>query len=365
MKRLLKNKFLRYTVIVLVLLFAAEGFILTVSYFAIKMHIFNDPGAVDFNDRYFQDIAKADELTKNDTTHNNIPRITKFYQNLNILNYYYPHNAMQLNKAYLMHENIWVAEKMFSAVRLELIDSTEFNADLKSGIVANPNRARSDKNVFEWMNIIEWEEFKIAVRRDSTIIDSVSRVVRIEPRLIVAMLLGEQMRLFNSNRETVKTVINPLKILTVETKFSLGVTGVKAETAQKTESFLKDVNSEFYLGKSFEHLLDFNTADIATERYNRLTNPRNHYYSYLYAALIVKQIREQWLRAGFDISHHPEILATLYNLGYIVSKPKADPSVGGSRIVINGKHYTFGSLAYEFYYSGEMMNLFPYKLNYW
>lgn len=365
MKQIFKNKYLRYTIIVVVLLFATEGFILTASYFAIKMHLFNDPGAVDFNDRYFQDIAKADELSKNDTSNNNISRIAKFYQNLNILNYYYPYNAMQLNKAYLMHEDIWIAEKMFSAVRLELIDSTEFNNDLKSGTVANPNRIKSDKNVFEWMNIIEWEEFKIAVKRDSAVIDSVSRVVKIEPRLIVAMLLGEQMRLFNSKRETVKTVINPLKILSVETKFSLGVTGIKEETAKKTERFLKDSSSEFYLGKNYEHLLDFSTADTATERYNRLINSRNHYYSYLYAALIVKQIREQWLNAGFDISYRPEILATLYNLGYIVSKPKANPSVGGSKIMINGKHYTFGSLAYEFYYSGELMNLFPYKINYW
>ena len=365
MKRLFQNKYVKYSVITLILLFAAEGFILTASYFAIKLHIFNDPGAVDYNDRYFQDMAKTEELAKNDTTNNVIPRIFKFYQNLNVLTYYYPFNAIQLNKSFLQHEDIRLAEKMFSAVRLEMLDSTDFNNDLNNGKVSNPNRARSDKNVFEWMNIVEWEDFKIAVAKDSAIIDSVSRVTRVEPRLIVCMLLGEQMRLFNSSRETYKTVINPLKILSVEAKFSLGVTGIKEATAQKTEAYLKDKTTPFYLGPEFENLLDFSTEDPTTERFNRLVNYRNHYYSYMYAALIVRQIRQQWLKAGFDISDRPEILATLFNLGYSVSIPKANPSCGGSRIMVHDKMYTFGSLAYEFYYSGELTNLFPYKVNYW
>lgn len=49
-KKMYANKFIRYSFIVLVLLFAAEGFILTASFFAIKLHLFNDPGAVDYND---------------------------------------------------------------------------------------------------------------------------------------------------------------------------------------------------------------------------------------------------------------------------------------------------------------------------
>jgi hypothetical protein len=93
-------------------------------------------------------------------------------------------------------------------------------------------------------------------------------------------------------------------------------------------------------------------------------NYRNHYYSYLYAAAIVKQIRQQWKRSGYDISDRPEILATLYNVGYYASIPKPDPSVGGSTIVINEKNYTFGALAYEFYYSGELAEYFPYDSNF-
>jgi len=41
--------------------------------------------------------------------------------------------------------------------------------------------------------------------------------------------------------------------------------------------------------------------------------------------------------------------------------PKKNPSVGGSNFKIREQEYTFGSVAYEFYYSGEMSNIFPYK----
>lgn len=364
-KKMYANKFIRYSFIVLVLLFAAEGFILTASFFAIKLHLFNDPGAVDYNDRYFQDIQKTEMLSKNDTCNNPVRSVFEFYQQLNVLNSHYPYNAMKLHSCFLKHEDINLAQKMIQAIQLELIDSTELVNDMKARTVSQKNRIASDKNAFSWMNIIEWEDFKIAVAKDSLIIDSVSRVTRVEPRLIVAVLLGEQMRLFNSSREVYKQVINPLKILSVESKFSLGVTGIKEETAKRTERFIKDTNSVFYLGKEFEHLLDFSTEDTLNERFNRLVNYRNHYYSYMYAALIIRQIRQQWLDAGYDISNRPEILATLFNLGYAVSIPKPNPSVGGSRIIVNEKMYTFGSLAYQFYYSGELDQLFPYKINYW
>jgi hypothetical protein len=41
-----------------------------------------------------------------------------------------------------------------------------------------------------------------------------------------------------------------------------------------------------------------------------------------------------------------------------------NPSVGGSTIAIKEKKYSFGALAFEFYYSGEMVDVFPYKPNY-
>jgi hypothetical protein len=208
--------------------------------------------------------------------------------------------------------------------------------------------------------MFEWEDFKIAIAKDEQVIKRVSQETGVSSRLIAAMIVGEQIRLFDSQREAYKKWIGPLKILSVESQFSWGVTGIKPGTAQLIEHYLKDSTSIFYLGSKYKHLLDFKTSQVDTERFYRLTNFRNHYFSYLYAAIFLKQIHNQWLKAGYDISDRPEILATLFNLGYEVSKPKPDPRVGGSNIIIKGRHYTFGVLAYEFYYSGELAKEFPF-----
>jgi hypothetical protein len=183
----------------------------------------------------------------------------------------------------------------------------------------------------------------------------------VEGRLIVSCLVGEQIRLFNSDREAYKKWISPLKILSVESMFSFGVTGIKEHTAIQIEEHLKNPKSVYYLGEKYEHLLDFKTTNPTQERISRLTDFHNHYYSYLYAAIFVKQVKMQWERAGFPIDHRPEILVTLFNVGYPQSIPKAHPKVGGSTIKIKEKSYTFGAVAYQFYYSGELFDLFPFE----
>lgn len=365
-KKLKQNKAIRFTTKAFIVLFALVGFMLTTAFVGIKLHVFNDPGAVDYNDRYFQKMDNDYSALQNDTSQNEVLRIAKFYSKLNVVNEYYPINAQLIHNAYLQHQNIALAERMIDAINLNMLDSNDYNNKIKECEILYSHKLASNQkkcNLFEWMNIPEWSDFKIAVLKDTALIDSAGHVMDVEPRLILSLLLGEQMRLFNSARETYKNVIRPLKILSVEANFSLGVTGVKEETAVLTEKYLKDSTSVFYPGKKYEHLLDFKTSDITKERYDRLVNYRNHYYSYLYAAAIVKEIIHQWKISGYDISDRPEILATLYNLGYYVSVPKANPSVGGSTIVINEKNYTFGALAYEFYYSGELADYFPFEMN--
>ena len=55
-----------------------------------------------------------------------------------------------------------------------------------------------------------------------------------------------------------------------------------------------------------------------------------------------------------------EIAGTLL-IGFTI-KAKSKSKVGGSKIDIYGSKYTFGSLAYEFYYSGELVDFFPYNI---
>lgn len=345
---------------ILLYVFAIYGFGLTFVFFGIKMHLFDDPGGVDQNDRYFQ---LADEANlKNDSTYFPISETTEFMNTMNVLNQLYPKNARLIYNAFLNHHDINIAMHAVEAVKIRLQDNQEFQSMMKNPYSVLKKKGGTNANsLFEWMNVEEWEYFKAAVEKDVKVIDSVADLTEVDHRLIVAALVGEQMRLFNSRRETYKTVMRPLKILSVESQFSLGVTGIKDFNAAKVEAYLKDSASEYYLGKKYEHLLDFKTTDPTTERYNRLVDYRNHFWSYMYAAIIIKQFETQWKKAGYDISDRPEILITLFNVGFPQSHPGPNPKVGGSHVNINGINYSFGSLGFEFYYSGEMAEVFPYK----
>lgn len=353
----------RYFGVGFIVVFALIGLFLTTAFFAVKLHVTDDPGAVDYNDRYFQELK--DKYGKSNTNDSSIVnnREAELFHDVLVLNKYYPENSLYILNAYLKSKNLPEAERMVGAVNMYMQDNKGYNAEIKEFDDSNSQNGhqRNSGSVFEWMNISEWEDFKLAVAKDKPLIDSVANLTDVEPRLIVAVLVGEQIRLFNSDREAYKKWIGPLKILSVESTFSLGVTGIKVPTAQTIERNLKDRESVFYLGEKYEHLLDFQTNNFEDERFKRLTSYKNHFHSYLYAALNIKQIKMQWERAGFPIGDRPEILATLYNIGFEVSLPKANPVVGGSTIMIHSKPYSFGAIAYEYYYSGELFDLFPFK----
>ena len=220
-------------------------------------------------------------------------------------------------------------------------------------------KQQQNPNVIPWMATEEWAALKPAIIKDKVLIDSAARITGVDPRLIVGCLVGEQMRLFNSKREIYKTYLAPRAILSVQSQFSLGVNGIKDFTAMKVERNLKDPNSEYYMGKEYEHILDFHTADHTTERVNRLVDYHNHLYSYIYTGCILHQTMMQWKRAGYDISNRPDILFTLFNVGFSQSQPKPDPQCGGSHINIAGKVYTFGAIGFDFFFSGELSDEFP------
>jgi hypothetical protein len=216
-----------------------------------------------------------------------------------------------------------------------------------------------DKSPYAWANSEEWTFFKTGVLKDTEILDRVEKETGVSKRILVAELMAEQMRLFYSDRPWFKKAIEPLKVLGSMTQFSWGIFGVKPETAMKIEDNLKNEASPFYPGSDYAGLLDFKTGNIQQERFNRLTDSDNHYYAYLYAALYNKEIISQWKRAGIPISDRPEILATLYNIGFAHSSPNYNAKVGGAELIIGDSVYSFGGLAKEFYYSKELLDQFP------
>ena len=210
-----------------------------------------------------------------------------------------------------------------------------------------------------WTNTPEWQTLAHATVTDAPAINKAASESDVSARLIVAQLVAEQLRLYNTDREVYKQVFQPLQILGVQSQFSWGVMGLKQDTAIAIEQHLVTSTSTWYLGPKYERLLDFKTTDHDTERFDRLVDQHDHSYSYLYTGLYLKQIMVQWKNAGFDISARPEILSTLYNIGFAHSKPNANPSSGGAAIDVGGTTYSFGNLAAEFYYSNELISEFP------
>lgn len=211
-----------------------------------------------------------------------------------------------------------------------------------------------------WAQGEEWQTLRAAITKDVAPLNKVAAETGVPARVIVATLVVEQLRLFYSNREIFKKIFSPLKILGVQSQFSWGVMGIKQDTARQIENNLRDPLSPWYLGTKYEHTLDFpaSTTDSDTERFNRLTDEHNRYYSYLYGALMIKELETQWEKAGFPIADKPDIIATLFNIGFQKSKPHAGAQVGGAEIDIGSSTYSFGGLAGSFYVSDELVDIF-------
>lgn len=364
-------KYLKKGFLAIIVILSLVGLFSLLSYLAIAFGWTNEKGEIDINNRKFEIISQNYQLTDKDTNEIDQTEIqelgTAIYK-LAILNSYFPKNARQILEAYKNTQDLNLLNRMIAAVVLKVKDSIDLEKEFDKNLQSFQNNFYSfgkKDDAFEWSELPEWKALKVALLKDKPLIDSVANLLGMESRLIVTVLISEQIRLFSTHRENFKKVISPLVMLVVGSKISFGVTGIKENTAIEVERNLKNPKSPFYLGKKYENLLKFRTGNPEEERMNRLINYRNHYYSYLYAGLILKQIREQWKKAGYDISDRPEILATLYNVGFRYSNPKPYPIVGGSRLEINGRTYTFGGIAFEFYYSGELQDEFPFQKIKW
>lgn len=333
---------------------------------AVKMKWTNDGGNVDLNSRYFSQMAgKYNQGFQTDSlTFAKQERL--MYQNVGLLAKYYPHNAKIILDAFHRSGDVTIALRMLDAANLRMKNHKGYQKELQR---IEKQATEASLSIYPWANYREWKEFCSVVRADSAAIDSVSRITGVESRLIVMCLVGEQIRMFNSSREQFKKYVVPYNRLILTTNRGYGVTGILQNTALKIERNLYEKWSPFYPGDYYQKCL--NVKDSFPELVNdtieahkhltiqRLMKGGDHFYSYLYTAFFLRQFQAHWEREGFTLAYRPEILGTLYNLGFQKSKPKKNPSVGGSTFKVGDKEYTFGGLCYEFYYSGELMDLFP------
>ena len=348
---------------ILLVLFALAGIAIIGAWGLYQLGVTNNRGRVDKNYRYLMSVSEIKDLKGKKLTRQQIDEQWALqYGRLAALARFYPENARLIMRAAQFSDDPVVVDRMVAAAQIYMDEETEIDklADQVAAVLAKvPQQQRG--NIIPWMDGPEWPALRDAIMRDSALINEAGRLTGVEPRLIVGCLIGEQIRLFNSKREMFKKYLGPVKVLSVQSQFSYGVNGIKDFTAEAVEQHLQDPTSEFYMGQAYEHLLDFETEDHETERYNRLVDYRNHLYSYIYTGCILHQTMLQWRRAGFDISDRPDILFTLFNVGFSQSVPKANPVAGGSHINVGDRDYTFGAIGFDFYYSGEMAEAFPFQ----
>ena len=235
-----------------------------------------------------------------------------------------------------------------------------FNQTSQSQQTPDQVCADASETQCEWAATPEWAVLKAGFTKDAPVIDRVSQETGVPARMIVAVAVPEQIRFFTSEREVFKRYFEPLKILGSLSQFSLGISGIKQETATQIERYANDPSSPLYPGDGIAALIAYSaTSTHDTELYNRLTDSKDHYYSYLYTAIFIKELDAQWGRAGFDISRRAGVITTLFNIGFQHSSPNANPGIGGADISTGGHAYTYGTLGDLFYNSQELQDVFP------
>ena len=343
--------------------FALAGFGIIGAWAFYQLGGTKNKGAVDENYRYLMSVSEMKSIEGDTLSQTEIKeQQLQQYAKLAVFAKFYPQNAELIIKALDHSHDPMLVDQMIAAAGVYSGENKQYDELLNQmyELLNSQESHPKQGNVIPWMNSVEWEALKVAILKDTATINKAGRLTGVEPRMIASCLIGEQIRLFNSKREMFKKYLGPVKVLSVQSQFSYGVNGIKELTAIDVENHLKDPNSEFYMGKNYEHLLDFETTDPTSERYKRLVDYRNHLYSYLYTGCILHQTMLQWKRAGYDISHRPDILFTLFNVGFPQSHPKANPRCGGSHITVAGQEYTFGAIGFDFYFSGELVEAFPY-----
>lgn len=370
--KFLRNHKILYTIIIIILLgFAGIGMVFSGVFVAMRLHLTDVKGSIDSRNEFFSTAKKTGVSfpTIKKTSASNFSQLDPVLEcKIMTVNSVLPGNGQRILDTYINTKSSVIAEKMINALILVTLNNNSFLSDKlakcdqieKNTFSFGENT--SAQSIFSWMSSSEWQTLRDALIKDKDVILQASEDSGVPARLIVSTVISEQFRFFTANRESYKRYFEPLKILGNGTKFSYGVAGVKFETAKIIENNLKDKNSPFYLGAHYEDILNYNNVDPDTELMMRLTDTKNHYYSYLYTALFLKQVMHQWENSLYPINDRPEVLATLFNLGFNKSIPKDNPEVGGSTVTINDRDYTFGGLSYEFYYSGELSEFFPLEV---
>jgi hypothetical protein len=175
----------------------------------------------------------------------------------------------------------------------------------------------------------------------------------INPTLIKAAIMTEQMRWFYTYRGYIKNIIKSNKFVMVMSQMSYGIGGIKEWTAMRIEEYFYNnypdiytsyfaYSAKWYLASSVH---EWKNCEIDADGWLFLPN-------IVYWRTWSRWYLDNWSSACVDISSQPWIILTLYNFGD--KAPHGDPQVGWAEIVINGDTYSFGGLGMLLYYILEV-----------
>lgn len=187
-------------------------------------------------------------------------------------------------------------------------------------------------------------------KRYSEHISTAAKIFKLEPNLIKACIMVEQLRAFYTFKGLFKNVAKTNTYLTIMSKQSFGIGGIKLHTAEQFEQRLQQHNAGLYN----TYFAYSNTKSINQQRLARLTDSKDYYYQVLYSAGILYRYITERKESGYDIDHQPWLVATMYNIGY--SKPHNNADIWGAFMTIEWERYSFGWLAMLLYYYLEIYN---------
>ncbi len=182
-------------------------------------------------------------------------------------------------------------------------------------------------------------------------INKYSKELGVDPRIVGGVIYVEDFRSLTTPKGFIEGKLEGRWItrMLLEMKgATIGVGQMSREEMWRIIKNFNDANSKFYMGKNFENYVtekDFENSEKGIEYV------KNGIHGYVFTdpdvqvkfvASMIAQFQAQWKNEGYDISDKPEILGTLYNIGFKNSNPKKDPQSGGSMNFIFGKQMNFG-----------------------
>ncbi len=179
-------------------------------------------------------------------------------------------------------------------------------------------------------------------------INLAANIFDLNPNIIKACIFVEQLRAFYTFKWLFKSIAQTNTYLTVMSKQSFGIGGMKLDTAEKLEQRLAANKPDLYA----QYFAYDDPNNISQQRLARLTDGKTYYYQVLYTAWVLYEYISGRQQEWYNLKDKPWLIATMYNIGY--SEPHANADIGWSFMNIEWEKYSFWWLAMLIYYYLEI-----------